>query len=1012
MSHSFVKCILICLAVFGLLQLYAQPNRGTYYHHNYSPKDYKIEDFSASPQNWGIAQDGRGVLYICNTSGILEFDGRTWRAVPGTEYFEMFKAICGSDGRIYTGGIDEFGYLGAGPNDGVQYISLTPLLPDTIEEVGRIFAVNAFGDSIVFMSAWQLYIYHEDSITVIPGTEPYRRLLEYNGRLILQIGYTGLYELNGGKLIPLLRDELPDRLIFRYMFGPEERPLLMSSRDGIFEVKDRELHHRASILDNLSIWNGDRLNSEVNVAGSAESGAVIIDDACQTREIFQADYDMIGDVVIYPFFDRNDQLWLATSNGLRYIEYPGKLKYYDEESGLEGIPLCIDESAQGLMIGTTIGLFRQDETTGRFGRIAIDPQHEGEEYVTDFLNFQGDKLMLTGHGLFIQTGRHFTRINNTGGFDMAVLNASTARLVYGGDQGLTFVSKFDGAWRTDTTVYAMEHDIQTVAVPENQTVWASMFAISKIDISELVTTVTTLDSTHGFLPEMAPVWSFQHNSKAYFCTSMGLYSWNERESRLESDGLLGDMFREGALSQPIVMGDSAVWLYRDGIIGRVDLDTKVFHHRDLRRLDYSDVWSIQPMDDGHVWILTTEAVFHYDPSVQGAFQEGFHTLIRRVTTGEDSVMFNGYFSTATGTPLVFQPDSMQPTLDYTYNQLSISYAATYFSNPERLMYSTFLEGQDEKWSQWSTQPFKEFMNLREGEYTFRVKARNVYGVESPETTYAFSVLSPLYRTYWAYALYVALAGLFIWGIIALYTRRLRQQKVRLEGIVEDRTREIAEEKKKSDTLLANILPEETANELKTQGYATTRSYESITVLFTDFVSFTAIAETMSPEDLVKEIDFCFSAFDDIIGKEGIEKIKTIGDSYMCASGLNPALDDPEIRIVRAALLIRDFMDRHNTERRTKGLPYFQIRIGIHTGACVAGVVGKKKFAYDIWGDTVNTAARIESSSEPGEINISATTYQKVKDHIACDYRGMIEAKSKGKLDMYYVKGVLEKYSAV
>jgi class 3 adenylate cyclase len=178
------------------------------------------------------------------------------------------------------------------------------------------------------------------------------------------------------------------------------------------------------------------------------------------------------------------------------------------------------------------------------------------------------------------------------------------------------------------------------------------------------------------------------------------------------------------------------------------------------------------------------------------------------------------------------------------------------------------------------------------------------------------------------------------------------------------------------------------------------------VLFTDFVSFSSISETMTPEDLVQEIDECFSAFDEILEEEGVEKIKTIGDAYMCASGLNHTADHPEIRIVRVGLAIRDYMKARNEIRMERGLPYFQIRIGIHTGPVVAGVVGKEKFAYDIWGDTVNTASRMETNSQPGELNISASTYAMIKEAFVCEYRGMIEAKNKGELAMYFVRSII------
>ena len=185
-----------------------------------------------------------------------------------------------------------------------------------------------------------------------------------------------------------------------------------------------------------------------------------------------------------------------------------------------------------------------------------------------------------------------------------------------------------------------------------------------------------------------------------------------------------------------------------------------------------------------------------------------------------------------------------------------------------------------------------------------------------------------------------------------------------------------------------------AEELKLKGTTTARQFDNVTVPFTDFVNFTKVGERKGPQELVNELHACFKAFDDISGKYKIEKIKTVGDAYLAVAGL--PIPDPEhaINAVRAAIEINRFM----MERKQKLEDFtFEIRIGLHSGSAVAGIVGVKKYAYDIWGDTVNTAARMEQNCEPGKINISQTTYELVKDIFNCEYRGEIDAKGKGQL---------------
>lgn len=217
---------------------------------------------------------------------------------------------------------------------------------------------------------------------------------------------------------------------------------------------------------------------------------------------------------------------------------------------------------------------------------------------------------------------------------------------------------------------------------------------------------------------------------------------------------------------------------------------------------------------------------------------------------------------------------------------------------------------------------------------------------------------------------------------------------------------IAKEKQRSEELLLNILPEETAEELKATGTAKAKSMDQVTVMFTDFKNFTQASELLSAEELVAEINECYSEFDKIITKYGIEKIKTIGDSYMCAGGLPVANNTHPVDVIKAGLEMQAFIAANKAKRQAKGEPFFELRLGIHTGPVVAGIVGIKKFAYDIWGDTVNTASRMESSGEIGKVNISGTTYELVKDKFIFKHRGKIQAKNKGEIDMYFVEGVI------
>ena len=238
-------------------------------------------------------------------------------------------------------------------------------------------------------------------------------------------------------------------------------------------------------------------------------------------------------------------------------------------------------------------------------------------------------------------------------------------------------------------------------------------------------------------------------------------------------------------------------------------------------------------------------------------------------------------------------------------------------------------------------------------------------------------------------------GVAVFIIVSLLIYRNFRNQKRLNKLLDA-------SKKKSDDLLLNILPEETAEELKSTGIAKAKQFDEVTVMFTDFKDFTQASEQMSAEQLVDVINFYFSEFDKIIHRHGIEKIKIIGDSYMCAGGLPVANTTHPVDVVKAALELQEFVMIQKIERASRSEPFFELRIGIHTGPVVAGIVGIRKFAYDIWGDTVNTASRMENCGEPNRVNISGVTYEKVKDKFSCTYRGKVKAKHKGEIDMYFV----------
>lgn len=420
--------------------------------------------------------------------------------------------------------------------------------------------------------------------------------------------------------------------------------------------------------------------------------------------------------------------------------------------------------------------------------------------------------------------------------------------------------------------------------------------------------------------------------------------------------------------------------------------------------------------NGRIWFGTIKGVTCYNPYSSSINKTEPYTHLTgvKIFSGSNELDPNAYASGYSGR--FSMPQDL--TLPYNINNIAFDFIGISMKIPSKVRYSWKLEGFDPDWSSPVPKHEAKYTNLPPGTYTFRVKASNDDGIWNQAfSSFSFRIAPPFWKTLWFILMCIAvgIGGFILY--IKIRERRLIKEKKILTEKVEQRTAEInkqkeelAVEKIKSDDLLLNILPREAAEELKLKGWASTKHYDMVSVLFTDFVNFTTITEQVSHDKLIAELNRYFIRFDEIIENYNIEKIKTIGDSYMCAGGLRILHKNSAVATVLAGLEFQRFMKDANVSKKMNGENEWHLRLGINTGKVIAGVVGKKKFTYDIWGDTVNIASRMESGGGVGKVNISGTTYELVKDYFICSHRGKIQAKNKGEVDMYFVEKIKPEFS--
>jgi ligand-binding sensor domain-containing protein/class 3 adenylate cyclase/predicted metal-dependent HD superfamily phosphohydrolase len=387
-----------------------------------------------------------------------------------------------------------------------------------------------------------------------------------------------------------------------------------------------------------------------------------------------------------------------------------------------------------------------------------------------------------------------------------------------------------------------------------------------------------------------------------------------------------------------------------------------------------------------------------------------------------------------GSPLV-KPISLTEQIDLGYRQRSftVRFQPSDLSNPDQVNYKYILEGSDEGELMLGSSNEIHFNSLSPGDYVLRISGRMADGPWGIPAKLAIHVKPPFWASWWFITLGFVLGIALIFWIIRKRIESERREQVRLEMKIAERTREIRAqnekiesqkkqleeekskveeqqrllqiEKDKTEKLLKNIIPAETVEELKNKGKASARAYKVVSVLFTDFVGFTKIAEHMDPTELVNKLDVYFRKFDEIIVNNNLEKIKTIGDAYMCAGGVPVRNNTNPIDTCLAALQIQEFMRKLKNEAIINNSDYWDLRLGINTGEVTAGVIGSQKFAYDIWGATVNQAQRMEMLGEPGKVTITGATFTHIEPYFECVFRGKVQSKSRGLIDMYTVERI-------
>lgn len=1029
--------------------------------------NYRHSDYRAETQNWSIVEDQRGFIYIANLGGVLEFDGSSWRLIrlPGNLY--ATSLAIDSNGIIYVGSYSEFGILQPDEYGHLHYNSLLHLFPAQNREFSFIWKIEATQDAVYFSNYDNLFRLHNDTITAWDISRLSSFFIIHNNLLVYDNAPNkGLMYLENDQL---KRFDSENSLAGYYISGvfpyKNEKLLLYSMNKGLLVANNRFCQYQthfnpvplasqqvADFLHENIFTHGLQLQNGLYAFSTQNAGVVIMNDEGIPETVLNESMGLQNETVNSMFLSSDQILWLALDNGVTSANANLGISFWNNQRGIKGSVISIARHGQKIYAGTWQGVYEMD-TRNNLVQVL---NHNLNDFPASFRKIESIEgigwrilllqrsssprqalLIATSSGLWL---KHFNQdpvlIHRGHFYDVLQSQHDPSLIIAAGGSGLLLFKLDQNTGQLDLIEKhedLRQYEIYKIVEDKNLRFWLvhRKEGISRLSIqnrnNQYGNQVQHFNAAHGLYPK-GDIMAFNLGGKVLFISEGGLQQFQPSHRRnnrtnavnrveFKSVDYVLDLLLRRFISIRFVKVDRQlnIWLQIQNRNTRNKKVVKLEYNPErqtyqLKNNAYNFFagHTINDMlveqDNTSMWFAADDAVFYYKKNPEKP-SRSFCCFLR-------SISVNNQWVPIPDPHTQHQIKEISHRFSFRENNISFQYSIANSLAPEQSLYSTKLVGIDTEWSAWSQINEKHYTSLPPGHYTFYARGQDASGNISSVAEYHFQIRPPWYLRSWAYIIYMMVLICFTLIITKAVNKNLIRAKLRLEAKIRERTREIEEkqkqieeERKNADQLLQNILPAKIASELKTKGEVKVQYYDLVTIMFLDFKDFSKISQFINPLALISELNNSFCMFDEIAQKNRLEKIKTIGDAYMCAGGIPEANLTNPFDTILAAFDILNFIQNAEKEQWL-----CDVRIGIHTGDIMAGVIGKNKFAYDIWGESVNTASRMEQKGEVNRINISGETYELVKDFFNCEYRGKLEAKHQNQFDMYFVNRIKAEYS--
>jgi len=808
MKKYFIIAFLLCLLLLQVsTSVYAQ--LGLPLAKNYSPEEYK-----GGIQNWQILQDERGVIYVANNFGLLQYDGNDWRTYPISAASKLRSIALGTNGRIYAGCQGDFGYFDADSLGSLRYHSLKYLIPEkykNIEETWKVYVIN---NKVYFCTFTNLYVYENDTITVITHNTGLDISYSSNSTLYTHIPKQGLHIVENNKISSLpFTHYFADKTVSGIISINQHELLITTARHGIFVTDKTQIKPWNTALNTLfpeTFINCALLLSNGNIAlGTQHSGVYVINQAGEILLHLDKKRGLLSHTILSLYEDENQNLWVGLNNGISFVELKSPFRQINEEVGLPGTGYAALQTNGKLYLGTNNGLYI---SKGNNPPQLIEGS-EGQVYNIQLIN----KDLLIGHnnGAFVlksSNSHSFLKSNKKSKQQIIAqsIDNSIGTWVFLELEDVVLQGTYEGIKILDATNYAETGRISNlnessrILVKENDsTVWMShgykgIYRIQLINGSPYATKIEYYNKDH-LLPSNFFNTAHLIEGQLKVSTEMGIYNYDVKDNKFLLDKNLSKHFAEEQIS--VIKSDiyGNVYFITNKAVGFLEklknneYKKHIGSFNPIRKLLNDDLSNISFISPNQVLLGAKDGFVVFDRNLFWTTEkEVFNTIIRQVSyKGKETALLYGGNMSQKNQVAVSNRDNY-PELTYSNNTLLFSFSSTSFSATLAPEFQYKLAGFDRDWQDWTESNFKEYTNLKEGFYTFQVKSRNANNIESDTESYSFIIIYPWYRSPVAYIIYVLIGISILISIVLSLDKRHQLEKKKLE---QKRVKELSEKEK-------------------------------------------------------------------------------------------------------------------------------------------------------------------------------------------------------------------------